>query len=139
MKVYRSKISYWIVVPIAIALAATCVPLVIFGLWIAAAVTLVISFALLYLFLSTYYVVVGNTLRVRTGFIFSLEIDIQQLKKIEETRNPISSPALSLDRLQLFYGRGNSVIISPKEKERFIRHLLSVKPGIQVKRYSRGT
>jgi hypothetical protein len=37
-----------------------------------------------------------------------------------ESRSPFSSPALSLDRLQIDYGAGKSILISPADKEGFI-------------------
>lgn len=39
------------------------------------------------------------------------------------TRGPLSSPALSLDRLRIEYGKRGVVLISPREKEAFVRAL----------------
>lgn len=54
------------------------------------------------------------------------------IKNISETRNPISSPALSLDRLEIVYNRFDSVLISPADKIDFIAELLHRKPDIEV-------
>ena len=39
---------------------------------------------------------------------------------IRPTRNPLSSPALSLDRLRIDYGSGRSIMVSPEDKDKFI-------------------
>jgi hypothetical protein len=43
----------------------------------------------------------------------------------------VSSPALSLDRLQLSYGKSKSIIVSPKNKSAFVDHLQQVNPNIK--------
>jgi hypothetical protein len=40
---------------------------------------------------------------------------------VEETRNPLSSPALSLDRLKITYGNGKRIMISPADKIGFLK------------------
>jgi hypothetical protein len=61
-------------------------------------------------------------LRIRCGPVDS-RIALSAITGITATRNPASSPALSLDRLQIDYGQGQSVMISPRDKESFIRDL----------------
>lgn len=51
------------------------------------------------------------------------QVPIAGITGITPTSNPLSSPALSLDRLRIDYGRGKSLMISPKNKEQFIRDL----------------
>lgn len=43
----------------------------------------------------------------------------------------LSSPALSLDRLEVFYNKFDSVIISPQNKEDFIVALQNINPAIE--------
>ncbi|WP_188747554.1 PH domain-containing protein [Parapedobacter defluvii] len=52
--------------------------------------------------------------------------------EIEETRNPISAPAPSLYRLEIFYNRFYSIAISPKDKPEFIANLIKLNPEIEV-------
>lgn len=54
------------------------------------------------------------------------------IRKIEETRNPISAPAPSLNRLEIFYNRFDSIVISPKDKPEFIANLIKLNPEIEV-------
>jgi Bacterial PH domain/Sodium:solute symporter family len=51
------------------------------------------------------------------------------------TRNPLSSPALSLDRLCIHYkvgGKRRMVMISPADKESFLRVIAALVPGMIV-------
>jgi hypothetical protein len=72
-------------------------------------------------------------LAIKCGFLFNKTINIQTIKKITETNNPISSPATSLDRLEIVYGKFDSVIISPKKKVEFIADIKSLNPNVEVK------
>ena len=74
---------------------------------------------------STYYVVEKNILVIKI-LIFRWKINIDDITQIEPTHNPLSSPALSLDRLKISYmknGRIAKVMISPKDKEGFLNTL----------------
>ncbi|WP_284085768.1 PH domain-containing protein [Acinetobacter pittii] len=74
---------------------------------------------------NTYYLVENNTLIIRS-LVFRWKININDITRIEPTHNPLSSPALSLDRLKIYYmkdGRLATVMISPKDKEGFLNIL----------------
>ena len=82
-------------------------------------------------YLYLYYEIGNGVLRVRSGFLLNRSIPISSITKIEATKNPISAPATSFDRLEVFYNKFESVIISPKEKRAFIAHLKQLNPKIQ--------
>jgi len=72
---------------------------------------------------NTYYVVENGTLVIKS-LVFRWEININDITQIEPTHNPLSSPALSLDRLKIYYmknGKIATVMISPKNKEAFLQ------------------
>lgn len=72
---------------------------------------------------NTYYVVENDTLIIKS-LVFRWKININEITQIEPTHNPLSSPALSLDRLKINYmkdGEVTSVMISPKDKEGFFQ------------------
>lgn len=74
---------------------------------------------------NTYYVVENNTLIIKS-LVFRWKININDITQIEPTHNPLSSPALSLDRLKISYmknGRIAKVMISPKDKKGFLNTL----------------
>ena len=88
---------------------------------------------ILHMLYNTKYVIQGNQLKVFSGFIRFKPIDIQAIKKIEKTSSIISAPAASLDRIEVSYGRFDSLIISPKDKAGFAQALLEINPDITVK------
>ena len=88
---------------------------------------------ILHMLYNTKYVIQGNQLKVFSGFIRFKPIDIQAIKKIKKTSNIISAPAASLDRIEVSYGRFDSLIISPRDKTGFAQALLEINPDITVK------
>lgn len=63
---------------------------------------------------------------VKTGFI-KRNIPYSNIISIKEKKNPISSPALSLDRIEIIWKKNEVargvIYISPKEKELFLENL----------------
>jgi hypothetical protein len=72
--------------------------------------------------LSTRYTLTDEYLLVKCG-PFSWSIPLRDIYEIEPTRNPMSSPALSLDRLLVRYGGGAELMISPADKAGFMMAL----------------
>lgn len=83
-----------------------------------------------WMFRSTYYVIEGDTLLIRSGIV-SWRVPIRDIRSVRPTRSAISSPALSLDRLRIDYGR-KWILVSPEDRNRFIAALRSVNPSITV-------
>ena len=96
--------------------------------------TLLPSLLIWNIYTDTHYTIFDDnrTLRVKSGFIINSRYDINKITRIRNTRTWLSSPALSIDRIEITFGRYNKVIISPLHKEAFINHLLSLNPDIQV-------
>lgn len=86
---------------------------------------------LAWLWLGTDYYISETTLKIKSG-PFSEDIPIKEILSIRSSKNAISSPALSLDRLQIRYGYGKVVLISPKDKELFIEKMLEINSNIAV-------
>ncbi len=72
-----------------------------------------------WLLFSTHYIVEGSRLLVRSG-PFSWNIARSEIKSIRPTRSPLSSPALSLQRLEITYVDGKVLLISPKNQDEFV-------------------
>lgn len=65
--------------------------------------------------------------------MFKQGIDIKKIRKIEKTNNPISSPALSVrDRIEIYYDKYDSVIISPERQAEFIQKLKLINKNIST-------
>lgn len=70
---------------------------------------------------STRYTFSGAELHVRCGPL-QWRIPLTDVRSVTPTRNPLSSPALSLDRLRIDYGL-RSIMVSPLDKDGFLREL----------------
>jgi hypothetical protein len=80
-------------------------------------------------FRSTYYVIENDTLVIRAAFL-TWRVPVRDIRTVTPTHNPLSSPALSLDRLQIDYGNGKFILVSPKDKSAFIDALRAINPAI---------
>ncbi len=69
--------------------------------------------------IGTHYTVDGDTLRIACG-PFRWKVPIDAIDSVEPSRNPLSSPALSLDRLRIQYGK-RRILVSPADKAGFLR------------------
>ncbi len=59
-------------------------------------------------------------------------IDIQSIRKMELSNNPLSSPAASLKRIAIHYKKWGYVLISPKNREAFIQDVLDRQKKFEI-------
>ena len=127
-KRFNSKIDRWLlyiliavivfeVVVLGIAATQAGDPIAALSIIVTALLIVVLIGSLL---VRTHYTVTGNTLRIASG-PFGWKVPIDQIESVKATRNPLSSPALSLDRLQIRYGNGRRVLVSPADKTGFLK------------------
>ena len=128
MKIYRSKIDWWLMLVVFVPFLIILVK-AIFDCEIEMIYTglLLIGLVLL-LFWTIKYKIDQGILTV-----WFTKIEIKNIKKVYKTRNPLSSPALSIDRIAIIYNKYDEVLISPKDKVQFIEDLLKINPDIEVK------
>jgi membrane protein YdbS with pleckstrin-like domain len=127
--VFRSKVDLWLVVVI-IAVPIMLLDYILDGLntpdkvaeLLALAIVVIVLGLLTWVYFSTRYTITGDFLLVKAG-PFSWVIPIEDIVSVEPTRNPSSSPALSLDRLLIRYGHSAELMISPKDKTGFMKEL----------------
>lgn len=82
-----------------------------------------------------YYEITFSELQVRCGILINKEIPLSAIEEVFPTRNPVSAPAWSLDRLQVNYrdgGRLRSILISPEAKESFLMELVTSASGLRM-------
>ncbi|MEK7413528.1 MAG: PH domain-containing protein [Planctomycetota bacterium] len=73
--------------------------------------------------LSTHYELSDSVLIVKGG-PFRWKIPVHDITNVTPTHSPLSSPALSLDRLRIDYAQGTkSLMISPRDKDQFLKAL----------------
>ncbi|MCG7344910.1 PH domain-containing protein [Sporosarcina sp. ACRSL] len=86
---------------------------------------------LLWVWFGTGYRIEGDIMKIRYG-PFRSKIAISDITKIRKTTSPFTAPSLSVDRLEILYGKYDVVNVSPKKVDEFIRELVSRNPHIQV-------
>lgn len=79
----------------------------------------------------TGYRVTADELQVRSG-PFRWRVPLAAITAVRRTRNPLSSPALSLDRLEVRYGPGRVLLISPLDREGFLAVLRARCPAAVI-------
>jgi len=84
-----------------------------------------------WIWFGTGYEILDDELKVRCG-PFRQRIPLQEIREIKRTRSPLSSPACSLDRMEIKYGKSKRVMISPADKEGFIKMLTGKSPQIHL-------
>ncbi len=128
MKIYKSKVDWWLIAVILIAFGYPIVDGILSKEYVLSAVFIALLVLFYFLAKSIQYKIDGENL-----IIWRTKIPIQSIHKVYRTRMPLSSPALSLDRIGIVYNKYDEIFISPKEREEFIKELLKVNPTIEVK------
>ena len=138
---FKSKVDTWL----GAVLVANVIVTAVAGLivlrtagpyrWLMVGALLLVGVGLpLSFLLHTDYTVQNDVLLVRSG-PFRWRVPLADIVSISPTRNPLSSPALSLDRLLITRRNGPDCMVSPRDKEGFLRELQN--HGVKATRQSR--
>lgn len=124
---FRSKVDNWFMAALLGTIAVGTATVAV-AAWRGGPIALMLALLVfpiglpIWLLRSTRYSLSDSHLEIRSG-PFSWRVRLDQVRSITRTRNPLSSPALSLDRLRIDYGSAKWIMISPQDAERFIREL----------------
>ena len=129
---YKSKIDIGLMFPIFMVLFGVCVFMVFIRAWVGFTIILLLFTFIIHMLLTTQYKIIGKTLIIKSGIFVNKLVNIDTIRKITETNSIVSSPANSLDRLELSYNKFDRIIISPKDKDGFIKFLSELNPNIKV-------
>lgn len=126
-KQFKSKIDRWIFVLLIVVIIVQIVavgsaaiqaadPLVTTGM-----IFLMIGVVglMVWLLLGTHYTVDRGVIKVVSG-PFRWKVPIDQITSVTATKSPLSSPALSLDRICIRYGKRRRIMISPADRAAFL-------------------
>ena len=126
MQTFKSKIDVWLgsilTFSILLCLGASVaigLRLDFVNLLLATFVALTGVILPLWVIMTTRYIVENETLKIKSG-PFTWLIPTENISSVKETRTPLSSPALSLDRLEIKYSGGKTVMVSPVDKTGFL-------------------
>lgn len=137
-QIFPSKIDTWLIVVLALSLLPA-------GLGAAAAmhtggpidhaltlVAVTVGLGLpVWVLARTDYTVSPDMLRIRSG-PFRWRIPTAAITEVRATHNPLSGPALSLDRIEVLSERGRAIRVSPDDREGFCAALRAANPKIRV-------
>jgi hypothetical protein len=144
--IYKSKKDSWLVlIVLSAGLAVLGMGIYHFvtkgihhpATWILGLTTLFYGAVILMLAYPVFYEIKPSGLRIRSGLFIQYEIPLSSIETVRPTRNPLSAPAWSLDRLQIIYrkdGRSTFALISPENKEFFLMELAGMAPHLQPER-----
>jgi hypothetical protein len=137
---FRSKVDWVFIVGAAVSALGGVFGFVVAAReghpWIGASAFMAIAIVA-WVWASTRYVITHRSLLVRCAFV-RMDIPIESIQGVRRTSSILSAPALSLDRIEVRHRRG-SVVLSPRERDRFIQALRSRNPAIEVEVTSTGT
>jgi hypothetical protein len=122
---YRSKVDWWIALLLAVAVLTPVISGYVKGAKGQGAPSLISLLAggvILALVWPTRYTINSSELKIRSG-VLRWKIPLSSIVRVHPTSNPLSSPALSLDRLQIDKHDGGKILISPKDKDGFLNEL----------------
>lgn len=133
MEKFKSKIDLWFILFLVLLFGLILVRLVYDQSWIAFAFILFVVAFIVQMYSTTFYSIENKKLLIKCGFFYNLSIEIETIKQISESYNIISSPAFSFDRLEILYNNFDTVLISPKDKLRFIDAIKKINPQTEIK------
>jgi Bacterial PH domain len=136
---YRSKNDTWLISVIAASVILTILAgaaLILFGeeIWLRFIGIVIIIASIVPVLLTTpiSYTIDSSSLHVRAGYKH-WSIPLQDIIAVRPVRDWISSPALSLNRVEIEYrdwGGNSFLLISPARTEHFLNELASVDPEL---------
>ncbi|MDE5413377.1 PH domain-containing protein [Alkalihalobacterium chitinilyticum] len=129
---YRSKKDLWLGVIIWATILVSLMMPILGREWIAFVIAIPIAGFMMWLWFGTGYLLAEQQIKVKYG-PFKKTIKIGDISKINKSKNPLSAPALSINRLEIVYGKFyDFTLISPVNEREFILELLKENPNIQL-------
>lgn len=132
--VYRSKIGFsWISILVGVILGVAYTTMtflssnfdIINGLFLV--FVYIVFFVIVDITWRTKYTLEQDSLDIRMGVVSHDTIAYKDIIEYQETRNPVSSVALSIDRISIIYNKENygscEILISPDNKQQFMDDL----------------
>ncbi|MGM9851507.1 MAG: PH domain-containing protein [Muribaculaceae bacterium] len=137
VKVYKSVVSKWYLCACFGLSAAFVASLIVCyrAIWIllidvvccGPAIALMVD-----ILMHTDYTISDDNLCIRCGVLYRIKVPIADIIEISRKSTILSSPALSLKRIGIRYGRRRWVYISPQNQKDFIADIRSINPAIII-------
>jgi hypothetical protein len=126
---FRSKVDTWFKVVLCVGPPAVIVAAIAGAaddkgppLWLLSIILALVIVLPAWLLVATHYTFLERELLVQSG-PFRWRIPFSEIRSVARSRNPLSSPALSLDRLRIDYGQSRWLLVSPADQKGFLKEL----------------
>lgn len=130
---YKSKVGWWYHATLILIMAG-CVLAVLRTNALAIVGMFAIALLALHVLLNTWYRITEDGILIAHCSIFpEKRIAISEITAMEATVMPVSSYALSLDRIILYKGEAPWMLVSPTNKKDFVRQLRTINPDIVLR------
>lgn len=131
---FKSKVGWWYRLTLYVLIVATLLVYVRGGSPIAMIALLLVDLFCVHILLSTWYRITADGYLIAHCSIFpEKKIKIEDISAVETSVLPVSSYALSLDRLIIYKEDMQWLLVSPTDKKEFLRCLRKFNPEIKVK------
>jgi hypothetical protein len=139
-KTYKSNVDLWIAIILILVVVLGIFSIILsifFGTSvnesIGLGITGIVMILSVLIFLPVNYTLLESQLLIRFG-LFRHRINYQDIKSVKKTFNLLSSPALSLKRIEIQYSKGiGFTLISPNDIESFVKDLSIKCPHLTLK------
>ena len=133
-RVFKSKVGWWYHFILIVMVASTIAAFVGGKSPVTMIMLLLFTLECVHMLLSTWYKITADGYLIAHCSIFpEKRIPISEISAVEVTVMPVSSYALSLDRLIIYKGNMQWLLVSPVNKQDFVKLLRKHNPKIQVK------
>ena len=133
-RVFKSKVGGWYHLILFVMAASTVFAFVGGKSPVTMIVLLLFTLECVHMLLSTWYKVTDDGYLIAHCSLFpEKRIPISEISAVEVTVMPVSSYALSLDRLIIYKGDAQWLLISPVNKQDFLKLLRKHNPEIRIK------
>ena len=123
-RVFKSKVGWWYHLVLLVMVASTVFAFVGGKSPVTMVMLLLFTLECIHMLLSTWYKITADGHLIAHCSIFpEKKIPISEISAVEVTVMPVSSYALSLDRLIIYKGDTQWLLISPVDKQDFVKLL----------------
>ena len=132
-RVFKSKVGWWYHFAIILIIAGA-VKVFLSTNVAGMIIMLLIAMLTLHVLLNTWYKITTEGILIAHCSIFpEKRIPISEITELEATVLPVSSYALSLDRIIIYKGTMQWMLVSPVNKKEFVKLLRKHNPDIKIK------
>ena len=133
--IYYSKVSYTLLMIVFVVFFGPLIPNYMYSgfnskMSFMTLALIILYVLILHMFFNTTYSIEKEKLYIKCEFFKYRPVNIMEMKKVSKLSNFISSPAASFDRIEITYAKFEEIIISPKNKTKFIEDLQKINPKI---------